>query len=182
MEILNKVIEDVRFMYAFYGWYIIVAIIVFILVYGFISYLAASNTTTQSFNMGIPVPDYDGSYWATYLANVIISIPLTIIVIWLLLHLIKVLFRFDVIDMIKQLLSDKPIVKWIDKVEYGLETAEHATANFFVNIKNNIETVVKPLKKDDNEGFSTFEPSTNVLSMDAPPMACNSKEQKYASF
>ena len=89
MGLFDKIAEDVRFMYAFYGWYIIVAIIIFVLVYGFISYLAASNTTTQSFNMGLPVADYVGSYWATYMANVIISVPLTLIVVWLLFHLIK---------------------------------------------------------------------------------------------
>jgi hypothetical protein len=159
MGLFDKMVEDVQFMYAFYGWYIIVAIIIFVLVYGFISYLAASNTTTQSFNMGLPVGDYVGDYWATYLANVIISVPLTIIVVWLLLHLVKVVFRVDLIDMIKQALSDKPIFKWIDKIDSNLEMVEHTTANFLVKIKDKIETqinLIKPYRKTDGEGFSNI--------------------------
>ena len=141
---MSDLLEYVRTLYnTFYGWYIVVATFIFIMVYGLISYLGMSHTTTPPLNMGIPVANYSGVYWATYIANVAISVPLTIICIWILLHLIKIVFKIDLVSVIKQLFDgSNPMYYLIDTVDTGLQNAEIKTAKFIRSLK------VKEVKED----------------------------------
>ena len=134
---MSVLLEYVRTLYnTFYGWYMAVAMIIFIMVYGLISYVGTSHTTSPPLNMGVPVANYTGEYWATYIANVAISVPLTIIIIWLLLHLIKVLFKIDLVSVIKQLFSaNNPMYYLINTADTGLENAENSTAKFLHSLK-----------------------------------------------
>jgi len=134
---LTDLLEYVRNLNnAFHGWYVAIAMIVFIMVYGLISYLGTSNTTSPPLNMGIPIANYAGEYWATYIANVAISVPLTIIIIWLLLHLVKVMFKIDLVSVIKQLFDgSNPMYYLIDTVDTGLQNAEIKTAKFVHSLK-----------------------------------------------
>jgi hypothetical protein len=146
---LSDLLEYVRTLYnTFYGWYITVAVFIFIMVYGLISYLGTSHTTTPPLNMGIPVANYTGEYWATYIANVAISVPLTIIIIWFLLHLIKVVFKIDLVSVIKQLFdASNPMYYLINTVDKGLENAENKTAEFIHSLKLD-SLKVKPENKE----------------------------------
>ena len=141
---LTDLLEYVRTLYnAFHGLYVAIAMIVFIMVYGLISYLGTSNTTSPPLNMGIPIANYTGEYWATYIANVAISVPLTIICIWILLHLIKIVFKIDLVSVIKQLFDgSNPMYYLIDTVDTGLQNAEIKTAKFIRSLK------VKEVKED----------------------------------
>ena len=150
---MTDLLEYVRNLYS---WHIVVGMFVFIIVYGVISYLGASHTTTEPLNMGIPVANYTGEYWATYIANVAISVPLTIIIIWLFLHLIKVVFKIDLVMVIKQLFSgSSPMHYLITTVDAGLDRAEVSTAKFIHSLKTESNSAVKPYKKT-SESFSTL--------------------------
>jgi hypothetical protein len=156
---MSDLLEYVRNLYyTMHGWYIVVGLFVFIIVYGMISYLGASHTTTPPLNMGIPVANYTGEYWATYIANVAISVPLTIIIIWLFLHLIKVVFKIDLVMVIKQLFSgSNPMHYLITTADAGLERAEVNTAKFIHSLKTEVNSAVKPYKKSEGkESFSTL--------------------------
>jgi hypothetical protein len=137
MMSVSDLLEYVRTLYnTFYGWYMTVAVFIFIMVYGLISYLGMSHTTTTPLNMGIPVANYTGEYWATYIANVAISVPLSIIIIWVILHLIKIVFKIDLVSVIKQLFDgSNPMYYLIDTVDTGLQNAENKTAKFVHSLK-----------------------------------------------
>jgi len=145
---VSELLEYVRTLYnTFYGWYMTVAVFIFIIVYGLISYLGMSHTTTTPLNMGIPVANYTGEYWATYIANVAISVPLSIIIIWVLLHLIKIVFKIDLVSVIKQLFDgSNPMYYLIDTVDTGLQNAENKTAKFVHSLKldSNKEAMTNP--------------------------------------
>ena len=142
-------------------YYIGNSMVLFIVIYGLLSYLGASHTTSVPYNMGVPVGNYVGEYWATYIANVAISVPLTIIIIWLLLHLIKVMFKIDLFETIKDILSGNPIVDKLEIVNKDIEKAEIKTAKFIHKLKTDIEIDlgIKPYRKSssslDHEEFIT---------------------------
>ncbi len=129
---------------------ILIGCALFIVVYAFISYIGSSNTTSRPTNMGIPVGDYEGNYWASNIANIAISVPLSIIVIWFLLHLIKVLFRFDLIEVIQRILGDHPISEVVNVVNRDIEHTEKKTATFLHSLKQKIEKeyIVEPYKQE----------------------------------
>ena len=147
---MSDLLEYVRTLYnTFYGWYIVVATFIFIMVYGLISYLGMSHTTTPPLNMGIPVANYTGEYWATYIANVAISVPLSIIIIWILLHLIKIVFKIDLVSVIKQLFDgSNPMYYLINTVDTGLQNAEIKTAKFVRSLKLDSSKVKTEVKED----------------------------------
>ena len=122
----------------------------FILVYAFISYIGSSSTTSQLTNMGIPVGDYEGNSWASNIANIAISVPLSIIVIWILLHLIKVLFHFDLMEVIQRILGGHPVSDIVHVANKNLESAEVKTATFLHSLKEKIEKeyTVEPYKQE----------------------------------
>jgi len=122
----------------------------FIVVYAFISYIGSSSTTGQLTNMGIPVGDYEGNYWASNIANIAISVPLSIIVIWILLHLIKVLFHFDLMEVIQRILGGHPVSELIYVANKDIEQTEEKTATFLHSLKQKIEKeyIVEPYKQE----------------------------------
>ena len=145
-------IDDMKAIYyGFNGRNILIGCGLFIVVYGFMSYIGSSSTTSQPTNMGIPVGDYEGNYWASNIANIAISVPLSIIVIWILLHLIKVLFRFDLIEVIQRILGGHPVSELIHVANKDIEQAEVKTANFLHSLKEKIkkeEYNVEPYKQE----------------------------------
>jgi hypothetical protein len=144
-NLLNNISQDIQFMYAYYGYTIIIATISFIIIYGYISYLASTSTTTPAFNMGIPVSDYVGNnYWATYITQLLVAIPLTVIMIWFIVHLINIIFKIDLLFYIKQLLEGNPILPVIEKVDRTMENAENAAAHFIHSI----------VEQNKDEGFT----------------------------
>ena len=140
-------------------YYLGMAMVLFIVFYGLLSYLGASHTTSVPYNMGVPVGDYVGESSATYIANVAISVPLTIIIIWLLLHLIKVVFKIDLFETIKGALNGNPIVNVIEVVNKDVEKVEMKTATFINKLKTDMITDmgIKPYRKSssdlDHESF-----------------------------
>ena len=56
-NLFQNISQEFQFMYAYYGSNILIATISFIVIYGFISYLASTSTTTPAGTMGIPVSD-----------------------------------------------------------------------------------------------------------------------------
>lgn len=181
---MSDLLEYVRNIYnTFYGWYIAVAMAIFIFIYGVISYLASSHTTTSPINMGIPVANYTGEYWATYIANVAISVPLTIIIIWLLLHLIKVVFKIDLVSIIKRVFEGSPVYDLINRADAGLERAEVGTAKFLysLKVKGEDEENVRPYKKTTGDVFNV---SNNSSTYKEAPAVCekyNSRIEAYQS-
>jgi hypothetical protein len=163
--------------------------IVFIMVYGLISYLGTSNTTSPPLNMGIPIANYAGEYWATYIANVAISVPLTIIIIWLLLHLVKAAFKIDLVSVIKQLFDgSNPMYYLIDTVDTGLQNVEIKTAKFVHSLK--LDSLKLDSLKVKTEGF---EPRRYKKSQDAfipddnnrkvnEPVSASSFNARFASY
>ena len=101
-------------------YYIGMGMVIFIFMYGLLSYLGASHTTSVPYNMGVPVADYTGESTATYIANVAISVPLTIIVIWLLLHLIKAMFKIDLFEFVEFNIDEFKFVEF-NKDEFKVE-------------------------------------------------------------
>jgi hypothetical protein len=140
-------------------YYLGMGMVLFIMFYGLLSYLGASHTTTVPYNMGVPVADYTGESGATYIANVAISVPLTIIIVWLLLHLIRVLFKIDLFETIKRVLNGNPIVDVLEIVDNDIEKAEVKTATFVHKLKTDIinDFGIKPYRKSssdlDHESF-----------------------------
>ena len=180
---LTDLLEYVRTLYnAFHGLYVAIAMIVFIMVYGLISYLGTSNTTSPPLNMGIPIANYTGEYWATYIANIAISVPLTIIIIWLLLHLVKIVFKIDLVSVIKQLFDgSNPMYYLIDTVDTGLQNAEIKTAKFVHSLKLNSLKVKenfapRPYKKSQE----AFIPDDNNRKVNEPVSA--SFNMRFASY
>ena len=144
-------IDDMKAMYyGFNGRNILIGGWLFIIVYAFISYIGSSSTTGPPTNMGIPVDDYEGNYWASNIANIAISVPLSIIVIWMLLHLIKVLFHFDLIEVIQRILGGHPVTELIHVANKDIEHAEVKTATFLHSLKHKIEKeyTVEPYKQE----------------------------------
>lgn len=139
--------------------YIATATAMFIVIYGLLSYLGASHTTSVPYNMGVPVANYVGEQGATYIANVAISVPLTIIIVWLLMHLIKVVFKINLFEIIKALLSNNPIADELDVVNKDIEKAEVKSAQFIYKLKTDIERDIgiQPYRKSssgiDHETF-----------------------------
>ena len=144
-------------------YYLGIGMGLFIMFYGLLSYLGASHTTSVPYNMGVPVGDYVGESTATYIANVAISVPLTIIIIWLLLHLIKVVFKIDLFETIKAALNGNPIVDVIEVINKDIEKVELKTATFINKLKTDITTEIvsdleiRPYRKSssdlDHESF-----------------------------
>lgn len=192
MDSLSDLKESVRNVYdRFYGWYIAVAMGVFVFVFGLISYLGSSNTTSPPTNMGIPVAEYVGEYWATYIANIAISVPLTLIVIWLLLHLIKVAFNINLIELIKRVFDGTPIADLINTVDHGIEEAELGTAKLLhslkIEIRDPIDKIttdaVKPFKKSSTStGQGVFNIPSNIYSYGEAPAACASYNSRIATY
>jgi hypothetical protein len=154
----------------------------FIVVYAFISYIGSSNTTSQPTNMGIPVGDYEGNYWASNIANIAISVPLSIIVIWILLHLIKVLFKIDLIDAIQKILGDHPVSGLVHVANKDIEHAEEKTAIYLHSLKQKIKKDIvepykhesfslindlgKPTKEEEQTGtITSYAPNSNLYSI-----------------
>jgi hypothetical protein len=133
-------------------YYIGTSALIFIAMYGLLSYLGASHTTTVPYNMGVPVANYVGESSATYIANIAISVPLTIIIIWLLLHLIKALFKIDLFEIIKGSLSGNPIVDVLDVANKDIEKVELKTAKFVDKLKTDIlmDFGIKPYRKSES--------------------------------
>lgn len=155
--IFEQLIADIKAIYyGLNGRNVLVGFSLFVLVYGFISYVGSSNTTSQLTNMGIPVGDYEGNYWASNIAIIAISVPLTIAIIWLFLHLIKVLFHIDLVEFIKRILGDHPVSDLIQTADEGIVKSEVKTANFLHTLKEktqaDIESSIKSYKK---ESFSS---------------------------
>ena len=163
---------------------ILIACGLFIFVYAFISYIGSSNTTSQSTNMGIPVGDYEGNSWASNIANIAISVPLSIIVIWILLHLIKVLFKFDLIEVIQRILGDHPVSEIVHVANRDIEHTEQKTATFLHSLKQKIENeyivesykpesfslvdndLGKPTKDEEQtETVTSYAPNSNLYSI-----------------
>jgi hypothetical protein len=167
---MTELLEYVRTLYnTFYGWYITVAVFIFIMVYGLISYLGMSHTTTPPLNMGVPVANYAGEYWATYIANVAISVPLTIIIIWFILHLIKVAFKIDLVSVIKQLFDgSNPMYYLIDTVDLGLQNAENKTAKFIHSLKIDSKVKENFAPKPYKKSQEAFIPDNTVQTKNAP--------------
>lgn len=134
-------------------YYLGMAMVLFILFYGLLSYLGASHTTTVPYNMGVPVGDYSGESGATYIANVAISVPLTIIIVWLLLHLIKGVFKIDLFETIKRTLNGNPIVDVLEIVDNDIEKVEVKTATFVHKLKTDIisDFGIKPYRKSSSD-------------------------------
>jgi hypothetical protein len=126
----------------------------FIIVYAFISYIGSSSTTSQLTNMGIPVGDYEGNSWASNIANIAISVPLSIIVIWILLHLIKLLFHFDLIEVIQKILGGHPVLELVHVVNKDIEHVEVKTATYLHSLKQKIKKQVYNVKPYKQESFS----------------------------
>jgi hypothetical protein len=144
-------IDDIKAMYdKFNGRNILIGCGLFIVVYAFISYIGSSRTTSQLTNMGIPVGDYEGNSWASNIANIAISVPLSIIVIWILLHLIKVLFHFDLMEVIQRILGGHPVSEIVHVANKNIEHAEVKTATFLHSLKQKIEKeyTVEPYKQE----------------------------------
>ena len=143
-------IDDMKAIYhGFNGRNILIGCGLFIIVYAFISYIGSSNTTSQPTNMGIPVGDYEGNYWASNIANIAISVPLSIIVIWILLHLVKVLFKIDLIEAIQQILGGHPVSELVHVANRDIEHVEEKTATFLHSLKQKIEKdIVEPYKQE----------------------------------
>ncbi len=182
---MSDLLEFVRTLYnTFYGWYMMVAMIIFIVVYGLISYVGTSHTTSPPLNMGVPIENYTGEYWATYIANVAISIPLTIITIWILLHLVKVVFKIDLVSVIKQLFSgSNPMYHLINTADTGLENAEISAAKFIHSLKldykpKRIEGFApKPYKKS----HEAFIPD-DTRRKENEPVSASSFNTRFASY
>jgi hypothetical protein len=146
-NLFQNISQDIQFMYAYYGSTILIATISFIIIYGYISYLASTSTTTPAFNMGIPVSDYVGNnYWTTYITQLLVAIPLTVITVWFLVHLINIIFKIDLLYYIKQLLKGNPILPVIEKVDKTMEDAETTAAEF-------IHSIVER-NRSEEEGFT----------------------------
>ena len=148
-------IDDMKGMY--YGFNvknILIGCGLFIVVYAFISYIGSSSTTSQPSNMGIPVGDYEGNYWASNIANIAISVPLSIIVVWILLHLIKVLFHFDLIEVIQRILGGHPVSELVHVANKDIEHVEVKTANFLHSLKEKIKKEVYTVEPYRQESFS----------------------------
>jgi len=143
-------IDDMKAIYhGFNGRNILIGCGLFIVVYAFISYIGSSNTTSQPTNMGIPVGDYEGNYWASNIANIAISVPLSIIVIWILLHLVKVLFKIDLIEAIQRILGGHPVSELVHVANRDIEHVEEKTATFLHSLKQKIEKdIVEPYKQE----------------------------------
>lgn len=151
--VFQQLLEDIKAIYyGFHGWSVLGGFALFIVVYAFISYIGSSNTTSQQTNMGIPVSDYVGDYWASNVAKVAVSVPLTIVIIWLLLHLIKVLFHIDLVNVIKRILGDHPVSELIQKVDDGMAKTEVKTAKFLHALKEKTKSDILAYKK---ESFSS---------------------------
>ena len=134
-KLIDNISQDIQFLYAYYGSTILIATISFIIIYGLISYLASTSTTTPAFNMGIPVSDYVGNnYWTTYITQLLVAIPLTVIMVWFIIHLINIIFKIDLLIHLKQLLQGNPILPVIEKVDKTMEQAETAAAKFLHSV------------------------------------------------
>jgi len=180
-------IDDMKAMYhRFNVKNILIGCALFIVVYAFISYISSSSTTSQSTNMGIPVGDYEGNSWASNIANIAISVPLSIIVIWILLHLIKVLFHFDLIEVIQRILRGHPVSELVHVANRDIEHVEAKTATFLHSLKQKIEKEyhVEPYKQEpfslinndlgkhsdkekneQNETVTSYTPNSNLYSI-----------------
>ena len=140
-------------------YYIGTAMAIFIAIYGLLSYLGASHTTSVPYNMGVPVENYVGESGPTYIAHVAISVPLTIIIVWLFLHLIRVVFNIDLFKIITGLLSGNPIVDVLEVMDKNIEKVEVKTATFIHKLKTDIKSDmgIKPYRKSssglDHESF-----------------------------
>jgi len=148
-------IDDMKAIY--YGFNvknILIGCGLFIVVYAFISYIGSSSTTSQPSNMGIPVGDYEGNSWASNIANIAISVPLSIIVIWILLHLIKVLFHFDLMEVIQRILEGHPVSELVYVANKDIEQAEKKTATFLHSLKEKIKKEVYAVEPYKQEHFS----------------------------
>ena len=126
---MGTIVDNINYIYdAVFSIFFVGAMVVFVAIYFVISYLSGETTSNYE-NMGIPV-EYAGMHFAGYVANFLVSIPLTIIIIWLILHLVKVLFGLDLIIYIKHFFTDLPIAKFIEIVDTGIVNAEVKTAHF----------------------------------------------------
>lgn len=140
-------------------YYIGIGMVLFTFIYGLLSYLGASHTTSTPYNMGVPVANYEGESGATYIANVAVSVPLTVIIIWLLLHLVKAVFKIDLFEIIKRLLRGNPIVDVLEVANKNIEKKEMQAANFVHKLKTDIldDYGIKPYRKNssdlDHESF-----------------------------
>jgi hypothetical protein len=144
-------IEDMKAMYyGFDGRNFLIGSGLFIVVYALISYIGSSSTTGPPTNMGIPVGDYESNFWASNIANIAISVPLSIIVIWILLHLVKVLFHFDLMEVIQRILGGHPVSELVYVANRDIEHAEVKTATFLHSLKEKIknEYKVEPYRKE----------------------------------
>lgn len=177
-------IDDMKVIYhKLNGRKILIGCGLFIVVYALISYIGSSSTTSQSTNMGIPVGDYEGNYWASNIANIAISVPLSIIVIWILLHLIKVLFHFDLIEVIQRILGGHPVAELVYVANRDIESAETKTATFLHSLKQKVEKeynvepykqesfslvnndLGKPIDEENKETVTSYIPNSNLYSI-----------------
>ena len=182
-------------------FYIASAGCIFIVIYGLLSYLGASHTTSPPYNMGIPVANYVGQYWATYIANIAISVPLTIIIIWILILLIKIVFKVNLFEIVKGILGNNPIVEVLDVLDKDIEKVEVNTAKFIHTLKMGIvsEFDILPYRKQTSSSLDTgianpltpplsqsfykevFNVPNNVYTYKEAPAVCASYNSKLAT-
>lgn len=179
--VFEQLLADIKAIYyGFNGKNVLVGFILFVLVYGFISYIGSSNTTSQQTNMGIPVDDYNGNYWATNIAMIAISVPLTFAIVWLFLHLIKVLFHIDLVEVIKRILGDHPVSDLIQATDEGIVKSEVNTAYFLHTLKE--KTKADFLQSYRKESFSSAYVEDNVVEEKDTPSTYTPHNERLASY
>lgn len=193
MEVVDNVSSKIVNVYDYFANYFLLFVFVAIIVYASYNYLGSSDidyqygmeTSSNSFN------DFG-------IMHIIISVIITIITLWVFMHIINHIFGINIIHIIKTIFSNKKVDDIIDNVDNKIIYAEDKIIGLFKDtkqdvkeIKNDINTLTdnikdknkeKEQKENQNSQSEVFNISNNKYTYDDAKHICSAYNSRLATY
>jgi len=144
MEAIDDLSSKIENVYDYFAnYYFLLFVLLIVIVYTSYIYLGGNTDDYQN--------SMDTSYISTGsfgIIHIIISFIITIITLWVFIHIINHIFGINIIHIIKSIFSNKNLDNIIDNVDDNIIYAEDKIIGLFKDAKHEIKETAKETKED----------------------------------
>jgi len=146
MEVIDNLSSTIVNVYDYFANYFLLFVLVTIIVYSGYLYLGGSDESN-------PYGSDDGSNTMSNfgVVHIIISFIITVITLWVFIHILNHIFDINIIHTIKSVFSNQSINNTIDSIDNKIKYAEDKIIGLFKDVKHDVNEKKHKVKHEMDE-------------------------------
>lgn len=159
MEVLDNLSSKIVNVYDYFAnYYFLLFVLVIIIVYSGYLYLGGTNFDNQYDTTG--VSDSMNNFG---IIHIIISFIITLVTLWVFIHILNYIFGINIINIIKSVFSNQSVHNVIDTVDQKITYAEDKVFGLFKDIKHDVNENADKLKNNSKREMDELKQNANKL-------------------